>query len=264
MKLAILLTATIKVQVKGGNFSVAERAEMYASTLRYYAQTIGKSHPILFLENSDFDLSDFKQQFSHLLDIEWIQLLPSDNIPWNPQKGKGFNEYLMIKEGLMRSQKIKDCSHFLKITGRYAMVNIRTMIREIERRGANLYFMGDIKDTNLYERIGRTSFGHWGDSRFWVSSVKFYSENIMNCYMEMDDSREGMWAEHYMLRMARSLKHDSKFSWRFRNQVRFNGIAGMLTSRDLASGKYRQDSFSNRVKGELRHILRLLFPSWWF
>ena len=124
--------------------------------------------------------------------------------------------------------------------------------------------MGDIKDTNLYERIGRTSFGHWGDSRFGVSSVKFYSENMMNCYMEMDDSREGMWAEHYMLRMARSLKHDSKFSWRFRNQVRFNGIAGMLTSRDLASGKYRQDSFSNRVKGELRHILRLLFPSWWF
>lgn len=153
MKLAILLTATIKVQVKGGNFSVAERAEMYASTLRYYAQTIGKSHPILFLENSDFDLSDFKQQFSHLLDIEWIQLLPSDNIPWNPQKGKGFNEYLMIKEGLMRSQKIKDCSHFLKITGRYAMVNIRTMIREIERRGGQICILWVILRIPIYMNV---------------------------------------------------------------------------------------------------------------
>ena len=58
-----VLLATIKVQVKGGNFSVAERAEMYASTLRYYAQTIGKSHPILFLENSDFDLSFYENGF---------------------------------------------------------------------------------------------------------------------------------------------------------------------------------------------------------
>ena len=39
MKLAILLTATVKVQVVGGNFTVAERAEMYASALRYYART---------------------------------------------------------------------------------------------------------------------------------------------------------------------------------------------------------------------------------
>ena len=42
MKLAILLTATVKVQVVGGNFSVEERAKMYADTLRYYANVVGK------------------------------------------------------------------------------------------------------------------------------------------------------------------------------------------------------------------------------
>lgn len=40
MKLAILLTATVKVQVVGGNFNMEERAAMYASTLRYYADHI--------------------------------------------------------------------------------------------------------------------------------------------------------------------------------------------------------------------------------
>ena len=41
MKLAILLTATVKVQARGGQFSTEERAEMYASTLRYYAKKMG-------------------------------------------------------------------------------------------------------------------------------------------------------------------------------------------------------------------------------
>lgn len=48
MKLAILLTVTVKVQVVGGNFNMEERAAMYASTLRYYADRIGKKYPIVF------------------------------------------------------------------------------------------------------------------------------------------------------------------------------------------------------------------------
>lgn len=47
MRLAILLTATVKVQVVGGNFKTEERAEMYASTLRYYVNTIGKDYNII-------------------------------------------------------------------------------------------------------------------------------------------------------------------------------------------------------------------------
>ena len=51
MKLAILLTATIKVQVPQGNFSAEERMQMYSSTLRYYSKVIGYRYPIVFLEN---------------------------------------------------------------------------------------------------------------------------------------------------------------------------------------------------------------------
>lgn len=131
MKLAILLTATVKVQVVGGNFSVKERAVMYSSALRYYANKIGKKYPIVFLENSDYDLSELKKEFNDKLDIEWIQLRPNEKLPFNPQKGKSFNEYLMIKEGVLRPKKLKECTHFLKITGRYAMVNILTITREI-------------------------------------------------------------------------------------------------------------------------------------
>lgn len=264
MKLAILLTATIKVQVVGGNFSMNERAEMYNSTLKYYAKTFGKKYPIVFLENSDYDLKDFKSEFNNILDIEWIQLRPEEKLPFNPQKGKSYNEYLMIKEGVLRSEKLKSCTHFLKITGRYAMLNINTMIKEIEQRASDKVFIGDIKDTKLYEIIGSKNYGHWGDSRFWAFQVKYYKDNMLNCYLEMDDCAEGKWAEHYLLNMARKYKHDDRFIFRFRNQVLFNGITGMRTSAELATGKYRQDSLTIRIKCQIRHLLRILFPNFWF
>lgn len=53
MKPAILLTATVKAQAAGGNFTMDKRAQMYASTLRSYANTFGERNPIIFLENSN-------------------------------------------------------------------------------------------------------------------------------------------------------------------------------------------------------------------
>lgn len=209
-------------------------------------------------------MSSLKKEFSNKLDIEWIQLLPSEGLPFNPQKGKSFNEYLMIKEGVLRSEKLKECTHFLKITGRYAMLNIRSMIREIEQRAADKVFMGDIKDTNLYQWIGSSNYGHWGDSRFWVAQVDFYKQKLLDCYLEMNDTVEGLWAEHYLLRLAQKNKHDVRFIFRFRHQVLFNGITGMRTSEELATGKFRQDSIAIRIKCQIRHILRILFPNFWF
>lgn len=76
MKLAILLTATVRPQVRGGNFSAEERMGMYTSTLRYYAQAIGTSRPIVVVENSDADLSAWKREFKDTLRLEIIQFTP--------------------------------------------------------------------------------------------------------------------------------------------------------------------------------------------
>ena len=80
----------------------------------------------------------------------------------------------------------------------------------------------------------------------------------------MNDCEDGKWAEHYLLRMARKYKRDSRVIFRFRHQVLFNGITGMRTSDELATGKYRQDSLSIRMKCQVRHLLRILFPNFWF
>lgn len=101
MNLGILLTATVKPNVKGGNFSVDERMEMYASTLRYYSREIGKDYPIILVENSDADLDALRSKFKDTLNLTICQFHPD-----NPQsyagfdssKGKGYNEYLMVKK----------------------------------------------------------------------------------------------------------------------------------------------------------------------
>lgn len=264
MKLAILLTATVKVQVIGGNFTVEERAKMYENTLMFYVQTIGKRYPIVFLENSNYDLLDFKRKFNNLLDIEWIQIPPTSGVPFCPQKGKGYNEYLMIKEGIASSVKLRCCTHFLKITGRYAMLNITTMIREIYQRASDKVFMGDIKDTNIYQKLGMKHEGHWGDSRFFVANVEFYRNEMADCYLGMDDNNEDSWAEHYFLKLSRKNRKNKHFIFRFYHQVQFDGVSGTLTSDMLAKGINRQNSIFCQIKNKIRYILRNMFPNFWF
>lgn len=273
MKLSILLTATIKPSVVGGNFTVQERYEMYRSILTFYSKVVGKRYNFVFVENSNVDLTSLKKEFEDKLNIEFLQFTSnavlSDSIfsvdKFDNTKGKGYNEYLMIKKAILQSKYLNEASHFLKITGRYAMVNILTMIREIEYRcNQNIVFMGDIKDTCIWELLHIQRMSHWGDSRFFVAQIAFYKNKMLDCYQEMNDYESDKWAEHYLLNFSRQYRGDSRCIFRFRHQVQFNGVSGTVTSERLCQGIRTQASFSNRMKNEIRHILRVLFPNIWF
>lgn len=103
-KFAILLTGTVEVSVKGGAFTSSERFAMYTSTLEYYAKTIGKKYPIFFVENSNADLSEWESRFRDSLDLTVLQFRPDSEEykGFDNTKGKGYNEYLMIKKGLSK------------------------------------------------------------------------------------------------------------------------------------------------------------------
>lgn len=76
MKIALLLTSTVRPQVPGANFSVPERMEMYRSTLEFYSRTIGLEYPVVLVENSDADLSALKKEFDGTLHMEVLQFTP--------------------------------------------------------------------------------------------------------------------------------------------------------------------------------------------
>lgn len=270
MKIAILLTSTVRPQVVGSNFSVAERMEMYRSTLQYYAAAIGREYPIVVVENSDADLTPWQEEFKESLDLEVLQFTPPNLLSADAEsqavdygfdnaKGKGYNEYLMIKLALQRSKTLSGCTHFLKITGRYPMLNIREMLREMERRGNGKAAMFDVKEFKLYEKLRGTSYGsRWGDSRYFLMSVEFYKENLMDCYQEMDESVFGKYAEDYIYHLSCKYRSDSRFCFRYRHQVQFGGQGG------AACYQENYASFKNRFKNKVRSLLRVVFPNIWF
>ena len=265
MNLAIILTGTVKTFVNGGHYTTEDRYRMYTSTLEYYANVIGKQYPIYFVENSDFDLSPWNEMFKDRLNLTVCQFSPGSNDydGFDNTKGKGYNEYLMIKKCILtlNNTSHQPITHFLKITGRYSMLNITDIIHEIQQRadGKNILFMGDIKDTCIYELLGiKTLSSHWGDSRFFMSEYDFYRNTIIDCYQDMNDYESDKWAEHYFLRMSRIYRNDRRFIFRFRTQVRFDGVSGALST------CIRYDSTGNRIKASIRQICRYLFPNIWF
>ena len=270
MKIAILLTSTVRPQVIGSNFSVSERMEMYRSTLQYYAKTIGREYPIVMVENSDVDLTPWKEEFKDSLRLEILQFTPPDlqnaqttknteDYGFDNKKGKGYNEYLMIKLALERSETLSESTHFLKITGRYPMLNIREMLGEMEKRGKQKAMMCDIKEFRLYEKLRGTSYGScWGDSRFFLVAVDFYKQHLMNCYKEMDDRTYGKFAEDYLYNLSCKYRKDNRFIFRYRHQVQFGGQS------EGALQDVLYISFRDIVKNKLRSVLRALFPHFWF
>lgn len=175
------------------------------------------------------------------------------------RKGKGYNEYLMIKLALQRSEILCESTHFLKLTGRYPMLNIREMMSEMESRGKDKVMMFDVKEFKLYEKLRGTSYGsRWGDSRFFLMSVDFYLKHLMDCYREMDESVFGKYAEDYIYQLSVKYRKGKACSFRFRHQVQFGGQGGAACfQEDYASLK-------NQAKNKLRRILRILFPNVWF
>ena len=268
MKIALLLTSTVCPQVATGKFSESERMEMYHSTLQYYADTIGCDYPVVLVENSDADLTVWKEEFKESLRLEILQFVPlelqnsqsnREDYGFDNRKGKGYNEYLMIKLALERSESLKECTHFLKINGRYPMLNIREMLGEMQKRGKQKAMMCDIKEFRLYEKLRGTSYGsRWGDSRFFLVAVDFYKQHLMNCYKEMDDRTYGKFAEDYLYNLSCKYRKDNRFIFRYRHQVQFGGQSG-----DAIFDEHYA-SFRNVAKNKLRRILRVLFPQIWF
>lgn len=185
--------------------------------------------------------------------------MAAEDYGFDNARGKGYNEYLMIRLAVERSAILAGCTHFLKLTGRYPMLNIREMLGEMERRGRDKAMMCDVKELRLYAWLRGTTYGsRWGDSRFFLASVDFYREQVMDCYQEMDDRTFGHFAEDYIYRLSVKYRKDKHFLFRFRHQVQFGGQSGdKVFDENYAS-------LRNRLKNRVRRVLRVLLPWVWF
>ncbi|MDO4958818.1 MAG: hypothetical protein Q4E68_06140, partial [Prevotellaceae bacterium] len=84
-------------------------------------------------------------------------------------------------------------------------------------------------------------------------------KEMLDCYKEMNDYN-GNNAESYIFRLSKKFRNDPRFLFRFRNQVQFDGVCGLITADFLES----YNSPKARLKNYIRHMLRVLFPNVWF
>ena len=71
-----------------------------------------------------------------------------------------------------------------------------------------------------------------------------------------------MWKriENFIYNLSKKYRNDPRFIHRYRTQVRFDGVCGLVT--DSFSESY--NSPKARIKGQIRQCLRYLFPNIWF
>jgi len=115
------------------------REKQYINAIRFYLTNT--SLPIIFIDNSDTDLS---YQFQKEINIGRIEFLNFNGNNFNPILGKGYGEGLIIQYALDKSKFLTHASRVIKITGRLIIPNINNLLAYANKN--NLVYANRMKD----------------------------------------------------------------------------------------------------------------------
>lgn len=277
----ILLTATVNPQgMKGANFDVSERIEMYMDALRFYAE---KGLKVVFAENSGWltqegNLTQISpstqilnegnicgyQELGIRGNIEFVNVSGPE---YDQSRGKGYNETILLHKAVNASKFVQEAGCFFKITGRLKVLNIDKLLGEVSGfkvQGSAFKFIADCKDHKVYEWLHMPINGHAGECRYWFASVEFFETMMWPRYNELNDYPPSIClAEDLMLDVCRRTRGVPGCRDRFRTQARISGKGG----HNLGKGwsffySTDNDSLVLKIKCGLRQVLRWVMP-WW-
>ena len=283
----ILLTATVNPQgMKGANFDVSERIEMYKDALRFYAE---KGLKVVFAENSGWltlesnltQISQNSQIFNDSADFVNVEFVDVSGPEYNQSRGKGYNETILLHKAVNASKFVQEAGCFFKITGRLKVLNIEKLLEEvraIERKLSRnsqktqisnckcnfLKFIADCKDHKVYEWLHMPINGHAGECRYWFASVEFFETMMWPRYNELNDYPPNIClAEDLMLDVCRKTRGIPRCRDRFRTQARISGKGGHHLGKGWSFFySTDNDSLALKVKCGMRQVLRWVMP-WW-
>lgn len=198
----------------------AIRRQQYLRALSFYSET--QDDPIYFLENSSYDFSrddDFQRLF-HERGIELVKFPVSHEV----ERGKGFQEFEMIDEAVKSLSR--QYYSFIKVSGRYQYLNIKKL--------TDFRCEGLIIDMLRRFKVAITSI--------FYTTFAFYQEDLVDLYLEVDDSR-GQWIER---RLYKRLKSEG-----FHRYVQL-----FPTSPALRIPYSRRESEIDTTRGKLKYHIR--------
>ena len=134
----ILLTASVDTRgMKSAMFPAPKREQMYIDTLNFYIDDLSKrkgNYSLVFAENSGWqpNLILEKLHKADNVDLEYLALDPEK---FDISKGKSYNEFLLLDMATLQSEKVQKAGRFFKVTGRYPIKNIYSLLKEVNRGG---------------------------------------------------------------------------------------------------------------------------------
>ena len=109
---------------------------------------------IIFIENSNSDLSFFHELAKKYKDKK-IEILSNNlNSDFDKSLGKGYGQYLCLREVFKNSQLVKNVNYFIDVTGRHCVINFDAIIEDINSNKSDIYInlSNNLKfsDANIY------------------------------------------------------------------------------------------------------------------
>ena len=116
---------------------------------------------LILIENSNYDLTYFKNISKNIKDKEIEIISSNSNNTFNKDLGKGFGQYLCLKEIFEKSIIAKKTNYFIDVTGRHCVKNFNNIINHIFKCNADIYI-------NITDNL------KFADCNIYAGSKKFY------------------------------------------------------------------------------------------
>jgi len=195
---AILLTGTIKPEKIVFTILVdpVTRENQYKNSISFFLKTT--TSPIIFTENSNCS-ENLKVYFQNEISSGRLEIISYKGLKFPASYGKGYGEMDIIDHTLKNSNILKNSTHVFKITGRYQLLNFRTLSKYALK--ANLDLFVRFKNNLTF-----------CDSRFFYCSTNFLSNYLVKYKTKINDSK-GIYFEHVLAKATHEAIIDGmKFS----------------------------------------------------
>jgi hypothetical protein len=213
----LMLTATIQVRTdirSTPRRDTGVRLNDYKISLR---QWLGDSAvtSVVFVENSGFDLSNL-EDIARSFPTKHVEFLSFNCPTFNGALGgKSLGEMLCFEYCLAKSEVLKSASRFLKVTGRYYVPNVQSLLTLLADRPEL-----DVV-CNLYRNLT------WGDSRVFGATNAFLQDYLLPMRDLIDEGAD-LGIEQVLARavhqlMAKGGKWSATPEW-----LEVQGISGTL------------------------------------
>ena len=137
---------------------------------------------IIFIENSNYDLTFFHNLAKSYKNKE-IEILSNNlNSSFNKKFGKGYGQFLCLKEVFQKSYIAKKTNYFIDVTGRHCVSNFEEILEDISANNSDIYI-------NLSNNL------KFSDTNIYAGSKNFFENYVVPETSKTDDSKYNIF-EH--------------------------------------------------------------------